>query len=91
MLEIGRGQFAFFCISGIQGRTPESFRYLSRLAEEYAQAYEFSWLLEAFYDDMQAPGRNPDLSDTNTESGRLRSISERLYLHPKSDLPADAS
>lgn len=50
MLEIGRGQFCIFCISGIQGQDTGASKYLSRLAKEYAQAYEFGWLLEEFYD-----------------------------------------
>lgn len=50
LLEIGKGEEAVFCISGIQGTENRIPGFLTRLAEEYCRAYECRWLVENFYD-----------------------------------------
>ncbi len=53
MLEIGKGDFVIFCISGIQGTDHKLPQILVQLAQEYCRAYECKWILEDFYEVKQ--------------------------------------
>lgn len=49
MLEAGEGQACIFCLAGLDGRDRLMPLYLSKMAEEYCQAYELNWTMDENY------------------------------------------
>lgn len=49
MLEAGEGHACIFCLAGLDGRDRRMPVYLSKMAEEYCQAYELNWILDEDY------------------------------------------
>lgn len=76
MIEIGTGEKALFCISGINGTDAVTPFYFLEMIKEYCYAYECGWQLREFYDVKELllkarlcfiPVLNPD----GYEIGRL--------------------
>ena len=53
MIEVGQGDQAIFCVSGLNGTERHMPSCLLRMAKEYCRAWECGWVLEELYDVKQ--------------------------------------
>ncbi len=99
MLEIGNGETAVFCVSGLDGTGNLLPGLLTQMGEEYCRAYECGWQLEEFYEVKKLldkiricliPLGNPDGYEISQRGfGSIRNPVFRQMLRMQSIKPAD--